>query len=75
MKYNEMIKFLNNNGILLMQPIIADAVDSMIPIDYNMSEEEYENICEKIFNDYINSSDEPDIWELIRDEFLRRGIN
>ena len=75
MKYNEMIKFLNNNGILLMQPIIADAVDSMIPIGYNMSEEEYENICEKIFNDYINSSDEPDIWELIRDEFLRRGIN
>lgn len=75
MKYNEMIKFLNNNGILLMQPIIADAVDSMIPIGYNMSEEEYENICEKIFNDYINSLDEPDIWELIRDEFLRRGIN
>ena len=75
MKYNEMIKFLNNNGILLMQPIIANAVDSMIPIDYNMSEEEYENICEKIFNDYLDSSDEPDIWELIRDEFLRRGIN
>lgn len=75
MKYNEMIKFLNDNGILLMQPVIADAVDSMIPIDYNMSEEEYENICEKIFNDYLDSSDEPDIWELIRDEFLRRGIN
>lgn len=31
MKYCEMVKFLNDNGILLLQPVIADTVDTLLP--------------------------------------------
>ena len=77
MKYGEMVKFLNDNGILLLQPLIADTVDVLLPIGSNVSDDEYEEICEKIFDNYL---DDPDldkgldiIWSLTEDELARRG--
>ena len=75
MKYGEMIKFMNDNGILLMQPIIADTVDTLLPIGCNISEEEYEEICEAIFDEYLNNADNPDldVWYLVDEELTKRG--
>ena len=75
MKYGEMIKFMNDNGILLMQPIIADTVNTLLPIGCNISEEEYEEICEAIFDEYLNNVDNPDldVWYLVDEELTKRG--
>ena len=77
MKYGEMIKFMNDNGILLMQPIIADTVDTLLPIGCNISEEEYEEICECIFDKYLDEADDAtfnDIWDLVEEELMERNI-
>ena len=75
MKYSEMIKFMNDNGILLMQPLVADAVDTLIPINCNISEDEYENICDCIFNECLGAvcDGEEDIWEVTKREMIKRG--
>ena len=77
MKYREMVKFLNDNGILLLQPLIADTVDVLLPIGANVSDDEFEEICEKIFDDYLDNPDLDKgldiIWSLTEDELARRG--
>ena len=76
MKYCEMVKFLNDNGILLIQPIIADAVDSLYPLDTILYDEDFEEICEAVYRAYMGiiSDSEPDIYELVREEFKKRNI-
>lgn len=76
MKYRDMVKFLNDNDIMLLQPIVADTVDVLLPLGVNVSDDEFEEICGKIFNDYLDSIDEPDlsrIWDLTESELERRG--
>ena len=77
MKYREMVKFLNDNGILLLQPIVADTVDVLIPLGAAISDDEFEEICEKIFDDYLDNPDMDKgldiIWELTEIELARRG--
>ena len=78
MKYREMCKFLNDNGILLLQPIIADTVDILLPLGVDIPDDEFEEICEKIFDDYLDDP-EPDeglniIWDLTKCELERRGF-
>lgn len=76
MKYSEMTKFLNDNGILLLQPIIADTVDILLPIGCNMAEEEYEEICDCVFDGYLDKADDAtldDIWDLAEEELIKRG--
>lgn len=77
MKYGEMIKFMNANGILLIQPIVADVVDVLLPIGCNISEEEYEDICDKVFNAYCDNMDDgqtlDDIWRIADEELINRG--
>lgn len=77
MKYSEMIKFMNDNGILLLQPIVADTVDSLLPIGCDMSEEEYEEICGKVFDTYRENMDDnstlDDIWYIAEEELVKRG--
>lgn len=76
MKYSEMVKFLNDNGILLLQPVIADTVDTLLPIGCNMPEEEYEEICDCIFDKYLDKVDDAtldDIWNLAEEELINRG--
>lgn len=70
MKYSEMVKFLNDNGICVMQPVIASEVDAQL--EHSIPEEEFEDICEKVEDAYLCSSKEPVIWELVRDELERR---
>ena len=73
MKYSEMTKFLNDNGIYVMQPVIANQVDAQLPIEHNMSEDEFEEICSKIYNIYLGCIEEPDIWDLVDEELIARG--
>ena len=75
MKYRDMIKFMNNNGILLMQPLVADAVDTLLPIGCNMSDDEYEDICDCIFTECLGvvCDGTDDIWEVTKRELTKRG--
>ena len=69
MKYSEMVKFLNDNGILVMQPVIASELDAQL--EHSIPEEEFEEICDRIFKQYLSCFEEPDIWELV-DEYLTK---
>ena len=71
-----MIKFLNDNGILLMQAVIANEVDNQIPIGHSVSEDEFEQICKNVFKKYLENALEPDldIWYLVDEELTKRRI-
>ena len=71
MKYSEMERFLNDNGIKVMQPVIASEVDAQLETD--IPEEEFEEICEYIYDIYLGCFDEPDIWQLVDEELTARG--
>lgn len=71
MKYSEMIKFLNDNDIKVMQPVIANEVKAQLEKD--ISEEEFESVCEKIYDIYLDCIEEPDIWYLVDEELTERG--
>ena len=66
---------MNDNEILLIQPLIADAVDSQLPIGCNISEDEFEEVCAKVYATYIGCIfiDEPDIWDFVDKELTKRG--
>ncbi len=71
MKYSEMTKFLNDNGILVMQPVIANELDAQL--EHNIPEEEFEDICKSVEDAYLSCFEEPDIWELVDEELTKRG--
>ena len=71
MKYREMVKFLNDNGIYAIQPIIANEVGAQLEKD--ISDEEFENVCHEIYGTYLDSIEEPDIWTLVDEELTKRG--
>lgn len=76
MKYSEMTKFLNDNGIMVMQPVIANIVDSQLPIGCKISEDEYEEICAEVFQTYLDEiafNPDLDIWYLVDDALTYRG--
>ena len=70
MKYREMTKFLKDNGISAIQPIIAREVEAQL--EKNISDEEFENICCKIYNTYLDCIEEPDIWYLVDEELTKK---
>ena len=72
MKYSSMVKFLNDNGILVMQPVIASELDAQL--EHSIPEEEFEDICRAVEDTYLSCFDEPDIWELVDEELTRRGL-
>ena len=71
MKYSEMTKFLNDNDIMAIQPVIANEVNAQLEVD--ISEDEYEEICAKIYDVYLDCVMEPDIWYLVDEELTERG--
>lgn len=71
MKYSEMTQFLNDNGIMVIQPVIANEVNSQL--EEVISDNEFEEICEKIYNIYLDCIEEPDIWYLVDEELTNRG--
>ena len=73
MKYSEMVTFLYENNIRVMQPVIATEVNSQLVVD--ISEDEFEEICEEIYNTYLNCVADPDIdiWYLVDEELSNRG--
>ena len=73
MKYREMTKFLNDNGIYAMQPVIANELEAQLQTD--ITDEEFEEICEHVMCAYLSCFEEPDIWELVNYELTQRGYN
>ena len=71
MKYSEMVKFLNDNGIDAIQPIIASEVDAQLEKD--IGDEEFEIVCYKIYGAYLDCDEEPDMWYLVDEELTERG--
>ena len=71
MKYSEMVKFLNDNGIYVMQPVIASEVNSQL--EHSIPEEEFEDICKNVEDAYLCAYEEPDILELVDEELMSRG--
>ena len=71
MKYSEMVKFLNDNDIKVMQPVIANEVNAQLEKD--ITDEEFENVCHEIYGIYLDCIEEPDIWYLVNDELVERG--
>ena len=71
MKYSEMVNFLNDNGIRVMQPVIASEVDAQL--EHSIPEEEFEDICVSVEDLYLSCFEEPDIWELVDEELTKRG--
>lgn len=70
MKYREMVNFLNDNDIKVIQPVIASEVENQLEVD--ILDDEFEEICESVFDRYLSSCDEPDIWELVDQELKLR---
>ena len=66
-----MTKFLYENGIRVMQPVIANEVNAQLEID--ISEDEFEEICAKVYKIYLDCIEEPDIWYLVDEELTERG--
>ena len=73
MKYNEITKFLNDNGIMVMQAVIANEVDAQLV--RSIDEDEFEQICEVIYQTYLENALDPniDIWYLVDEELTKRG--
>ena len=71
MKYREMVKFLNDNGIDAIQPIIANEVDAQLTKD--IGDEEFESVCKEVYGLYLSCFEEPDIWDLVDEELTNRG--
>lgn len=73
MKYCEMVKFLNDNGICAVQPMIASELSGQL--DHDIPEEEFEDICASVEETYIDMccDQEPSIWRLVNDELEKRA--
>ena len=73
-KYSEMTKFLNNHGIMVMQPVIANAVDAQL--EHSIDDNLFEEICDAVFNAYLENAFDPDldIWYLVDNELTNRGL-
>lgn len=70
MKYSEMVRFLNDNGIDAIQPIIASEVSAQLEKD--ITDEEFENVCHKIYGAYLDCDEELDMWCLVDEELTER---
>ena len=70
MKYREMVKFLNDNDIKVVQPVIANEVNAQLEKD--ITDEEFENVCDKIYDIYLDCI-EPDIWYLVDGILTEKG--
>lgn len=71
MMYKDMVKFLNDNGINAIQPIIASEVDAQL--EKSVDDKEFEDICHQVYGTYLDCDEEPDMWELVNDELIERG--
>lgn len=71
-RYSEMTQFLNDNGIMAMQPVIANEVSAQLmdSVDENV----FEEICAKVCNTYLECDEEPRIWDLVDEELSARGL-
>ena len=72
-RYGEMTKFLNDNGIMVKQVEIANEVSAQL--EHGVEEVVFEQICDKIFNTYIERAEEdPHIRCLVEEELVSRGL-
>lgn len=71
-KYKEMTDFLNENGISVMQPVIASEVEAQL--EHDISDERFESICESIYQMYLEASEEPEIFRLTDEVLTMEGL-
>lgn len=71
MKYSEMVKFLNDNRIDAIQPIIASEVSAQLEKD--IADEEFESVCHRLYGKYLDCDEEPNMWDLVDEELTSRG--
>ena len=71
MKYNEMVKFLNDNGICAIQPVIA--IEVYAQLEKDIADEEFEDVCHKIYETYLDCINNIDMWDMVNEELIARG--
>lgn len=73
MKYKEMVKFLNDNGVYVMQPVVASEINALLK--HSVSDEEFEEICESVYENYLSNADvDVTIDVLAYEELYRREL-
>ena len=74
MKYLEILKFLNENNIAVMQPVIASEVSSQLAVQ--VSDEKFDEICEEAYNKYLDNCDNPDldIWYVVDEVLCKHNL-
>lgn len=70
MKYKELLNYLNENKISAIKVFIAEEVDRWCD---RYPQEEYECICARVFDRYLYTNDEPNIYDLVQIELEERG--
>ena len=70
MKYCEMLEYVRKGGFYPIQVVIADEVDCQLEVKVSVNE--FEDICYRIYDKYLDSTD-IDIWELVNEELKNRG--
>lgn len=71
MKYGEMVEFLNDNGIRVAQPLIALEVYAQLDVD--ITDEEFENVCEEVYEDYRGYLEISNVRDLVLEVLYSRG--
>ena len=70
MKYGEMVEFLSDNNIRVIQPVIAYEVGAQL---YGgITDEEFEIVCERIYRYYLDGL-ESNIQELVSEVLYSMG--
>lgn len=70
MKYEELLNYLTENKISAIKFFIAEEVDRWCDL---YPQEEYESICERVYDRYLYTNDEPNIYDLVQIELEERG--
>lgn len=71
-RFSEMTQFLNDNGIMVMQPVIANEVSAQL--QESVTDEAFEKICTNVMNKYLECDEEPRIWDLVDEELKEWGL-
>lgn len=72
-EYGKMVKFLKDNGIDVIQPLIANEVSFQLA--KNISSDEYESICKEVYDTYSKrvNAGYSDVWIIVHMVLEKRG--
>lgn len=70
MTYSELLDYLNKKYVPAVKFFIAEEVDRWSDL---FPAEEYEDICDCVYSEYLIGEEEPDIYDLVQAELKARG--